>query len=241
LSDIVKIDTTGLKEKIANLHKAISEREMEPINATLGALASDVIYKRVKSGYGVTSDTDETPEKEKLEPLSKTYIAFREGYVRFFTKDGKVFVIGNTSKIGKARKATGPRQKKTFIEKVKRGVSGFVSSIREAFSKKPIKQHQKEVQEKPFPSPVTGEFGSPRRSNLTLTGQMLNAIKYSSDGKGFKLYIDNNSREKDNNTNAQIASYVRKKRPFFALTGGEQRILLKQFTDSLIRLLVNIK
>ena len=71
-----------------------------------------------------------------------------------------------------------------------------------------------------------GKFGGPRKSNLTLTGQMLEALKYKLEGLGVKVFIDNSNRN-DGKTNDEIADYVRKERPFLALTDKEQKTIFK--------------
>jgi len=81
--------------------------------------------------------------------------------------------------------------------------------------------------------PRLGRFGAPARSNLTLSGQMLNAIKYDLTAKGFELFIKNNRRRKVHPkhktkptlTNEELAEIVSKERPFMALTLEEFRIL----------------
>jgi hypothetical protein len=192
LGEFVKIDASGLQQKFKQLIDSVDPNKLKDTYTDLARQATDIMYKRVKSGYGVDNDKSDNPQKQKLLELSNSYKQVREGRIRFFIKNGRVIPW----RPGKGEK---------------------------------------------FKSPVTGEFGSARRSNLTLTGQMLNAITYRTTREGFKLYIDNTIRSGDNKTNAQVAGYVRERRPFFALTGGEQRTILKQFTDSILRLLINIK
>lgn len=74
---------------------------------------------------------------------------------------------------------------------------------------------------------VTGEFGSPDKSNLTNTGQMLDGIKYEvNDGK---IELSISGARTDGKTNEEIAGYVREKRPFFALTLKEQLRVVKEY------------
>lgn len=81
-----------------------------------------------------------------------------------------------------------------------------------------------------FPSPVTGEFGTATKSNLTLTGQLLDSIKLITYKLGFKLYIPASNRD-GGGTNKQVAEYVSEKRPFMSLHIGEQKIMTQKIRD----------
>lgn len=85
----------------------------------------------------------------------------------------------------------------------------------------------------------TGSFFGPNKSNLTATGQLLDALKYSyrkGDNK-VKIFVDNTSRpikgpvlrgqKEENLTNAQVARRVaRDGRPFLGMDElGKQRII----------------
>lgn len=84
----------------------------------------------------------------------------------------------------------------------------------------------------------TGEFFSPRRSNLTLSGQMLEALTYSIDRarRTVKVFVEASQRspnpyplkgrEEQNLNNAQVAREVaRRGRPFIGLDlEGRRRI-----------------
>ena len=95
-----------------------------------------------------------------------------------------------------------------------------------------------------------GEFGSPAKSNLTLTGQMLNNLVYKVLQNRILVDIANTKRtppitsttgkkrkkKRSSNlpTNKDVAEFVRENgRPFLALTPGEQRIV-SQFVDEFI-------
>lgn len=78
-----------------------------------------------------------------------------------------------------------------------------------------------------------GKFGAPRRSNLTFTGKMLDAIESKVTKDGVEVFINDKPRG-DGKTNAEVEEKVREVRPFFALTAPEQRIV-NQFIDSHIR------
>ena len=85
-----------------------------------------------------------------------------------------------------------------------------------------------------FKSPVTGAFGTPTKSNLTLTGQMLDNLFFKAFRGGFEVQVRNNARHGSNKTNKQIAGYHRDplrgpKRMFLALTKTEQRILFAEY------------
>lgn len=133
----------------------------------LGLMITDMIYKRVKTGYGVNGT-----KKEKLKSLSDSYIQYRKGKMYFFKKNGiTIAVKGRSNRLKK-----------------------------------------------------TGEFFSPARSNLTMTGQMLKAIEFKVKDTSVTVYINNNVRD-DGKTNEQVAQLVSKDRPFLGITESESRIL----------------
>ena len=66
---------------------------------------------------------------------------------------------------------------------------------------------------------------TPTRSNLTMTGQMLNAISYKVKKLGGIIFIKDNTRKDGRATNKEIAEYVSKDRPFFNLSDSEIRQL----------------
>ena len=82
--------------------------------------------------------------------------------------------------------------------------------------------------------PVLGEFGSNNKSNLTLSGQLLDSMTYRVSAKEIYIFIPTSTRRKtnkyDNNdkTNKEVAEYVSKDRPFLAITSGELRILERE-------------
>ncbi len=145
-------------------------------NRRRGKIARDLIFKRTKKGFGVTSDKAAKPKKKQLKPLSQSYIAQRTGALRFFT----------------LQTASGRRVV---------AIPGGGQSI------------------------VTGKGGHPTRSNLTLSGQMLDSIKVKATKEAFSLIIPGSSRRGSDKTNAEIARFVRMVRPFFALTRNEQLFL----------------
>ena len=145
----------------------------------IGKAITDLIYRRVKAGYGV-ANFNQPSTRVPLKPLSPTYVDYRKGLIKFEKRKGKLVPI---------------------------------------FPKKGEK----------FPSPVTGEFGKPGKSNLTLTGQMLKAISYTASYGAVKVFIADTQREdtaKAGITNADIAQKVQDDgRPFFYLTDTEVRTI----------------
>lgn len=74
-----------------------------------------------------------------------------------------------------------------------------------------------------------GKFGSPGRSNITLTGETLEAISIKILPQGFALYFTNQNHPVHRFTFAQIANYVEEGgRPFFNLTTDERRIIERE-------------
>lgn len=97
----------------------------------------------------------------------------------------------------------------------------------------------------------TGEFFSPKRSNLTFSGQLLDSIDMTSLGnRGFTLFIPNTRRNPYKNddvynktappTNQELAVFLQsgrtsptymQARPFFQLTKGEIRIIIREYNN----------
>lgn len=78
------------------------------VNDRLARKCREIIYRRVKNGYGVNSDTRkaESTSQVKLKPLSKSYIAQREGKLTFMTlKNGQVIPV-DLGKYGKKNKVS---------------------------------------------------------------------------------------------------------------------------------------
>lgn len=69
---------------------------------------------------------------------------------------------------------------------------------------------------------------TPTKSNLTMTGQMLNAISYKVKKLGGIIFIKDSTRRDGKNTNKEIAEYVSKNRPFFHLSDSEIRQLKRE-------------
>lgn len=156
-----------MAKDLPSLRKFLDRVEREVLtkqsNTELAKAAQDIIFKRVKSGFGVTNDLSDAAIRRKLKPLSPGYIEQRR----------------------------------------KRG--------------------------------VTGKFGSPGISNLTNTGQMLDSMTFKANNQGFRLEIPG-TRRRDGETNKRVADFVRKDRPFFALTIPEVRILEKIVDDKVLKI-----
>lgn len=91
-------------------------------------------------------------------------------------------------------------------------------------------KYRSKLQEKGF---TFGSFASARKTNLTLTGQMLEAIKVEARRNGFLLDIDESARSDSRLNNKQVARYAGEKRPFFALSNSEQTILFRELENKL--------
>lgn len=86
-----------------------------------------------------------------------------------------------------------------------------------------------------------GEFFSPRKSNATLTGQMLNAISYNITADGIKFMIERSARGEGGPSNFEVAEYYSKDRPFFNLSDDERRVIARQIEDELRKIVLKIK
>jgi hypothetical protein len=84
---------------------------------------------------------------------------------------------------------------------------------------------------------VRGKFGAPNRSNLTYTGQMLEALTWEVDSKKgeISVFVKDTRRRGERLTNAQVEEYVRLNRPWLALTEAEQRIVVQFVEDHIKR------
>ena len=159
-----------LNKFVKNIADTFRSNENKIMKA-VGESTSDVIYKRVKAGYGVDNGS-----KQKIAALSKSYV--------------------------KKRTRT----------------------------------------------PPTGSLSSVKRSNLTNTGQMLDAIRYKRYGDDHVVEVAKTGRD-DGKRNSDIARYVSYKntrtgapaRPFMGLTDGEKRIVLRDFQKQIKMLVKQIK
>ena len=76
----------------------------------------------------------------------------------------------------------------------------------------------------------TGEFFSPGRSNLTLTGQLLNSMRTKERGSKAAIIEISNEKRSDGLTNRQVnISLERRGFRFFGLSEGEVRILIDSY------------
>lgn len=164
----------SFKEVFNNIRSVLSSIKKEE-HERIGELAKDIIYKRVKSGKGVSSDKAQKPGLERLKPLGH------------FGRDRS-----------QARSSYIERRKKTSL----------------------------------------GPFGKPGKSNLTLTGQMLEAMIVKVRRNGFTIDIKNNNRDDSKSTNKEIANYVSKQgRPFLALAKNEQVIVQREYEKVLRKII----
>jgi hypothetical protein len=82
--------------------------------------------------------------------------------------------------------------------------------------------------------PPTGDKFLAKRSNLTFTGQMLDALTFISTDKGARIFIKNTRRDDGKNTNSEIADYVQKQgRPFLELSEKEVKIVQSSLARSI--------
>ncbi len=168
MAGVTGLKVIGLSKLRDSFERAINLALGRSFMLTLAKESRDMIYNRVKAGYGTSSTVDGKASKERLKPLSKSYIRYREGRVEFRTRQGKLvkFTVSNP--------------------------------------------------------PVLGEFGSFKRSNLTLSGRMLKSIQAKTRNFGFQLIIPNTSRAGDDLSNAEIARiHDEGDRPFFHITEAE--------------------
>lgn len=94
---------------------------------------------------------------------------------------------------------------------------------------KPLSEMYREARKKM----ILGPFASANRSNLTMSGELLESIIYKIVGRDVVIEVENSDRG-DGLTNKQLAKYVTDQgRPFFGLSTTEGKIL-----DNFIRRLI---
>lgn len=182
MSASIKWNQATLFQRTQKLFKSLGDIASDPyLKRDLAEFTKTMLYKRIKSGKGVTSDSSRfaNTSARQLKPLSKTYKRYRRtGFVTFKAK----------------------KWYKSIYEVV--DVEFYVGK------------------------PALGEFGRPDKSNLTMTGQLLQSMRFEVKKFGYMVYIPATSRRGSTLTNAKLAQYLsRGGRPFMNLTSGEYRIV----------------
>lgn len=86
-----------------------------------------------------------------------------------------------------------------------------------------------------------GRFGSPGRSNLTFSGEMLESFEIAVKRQIVTLTINNQTRD-DGKTNEEVAQYVTENgRPFFDLSNDERQIIVKLFETEMRKIALKYK
>jgi hypothetical protein len=108
------------------------------------------------------------------------------------------------------------------LKELKGRPNAMLNTVSRVFTGKSLKVgstiYQRELMKK------RGELSNlttPMKSNLTMTGQLLDSIKWKIDKLTITLFFDSNRRKDGRNTNNEIANYVSEKRPFFNLSKQE--------------------
>lgn len=84
--------------------------------------------------------------------------------------------------------------------------------------------------------PTLGKLGKPTKSNLTYSGQMLEAMSFKITKTGAEIFIDNTSRDDDSNlSNNELAEIVSDARPFMNLSKREHERVIQFITDEIDR------
>lgn len=85
-----------------------------------------------------------------------------------------------------------------------------------------------------------GSLGTPNKSNLTYTGEMLDSLKSETTLRGFRVFIPK-SKRKDGETNSEVAKSVSRQRPFLRFAQTEMRQLENFINDEFERRLEKLK
>lgn len=83
---------------------------------------------------------------------------------------------------------------------------------------------------------VKGKFGTPGKSNLTFTGQMLEALEGEAKKQRIEIFINDSDRSDSDSSNSEIAEFVQEQgRPFLSLTKAELNIIIQELDEVLQR------
>lgn len=93
----------------------------------------------------------------------------------------------------------------------------------------------------PKEKPELSKFTTPGKSNLTRTGQMLDAMRVISVKTGSVVLGFKPDRKDSDKTNAEIAGFAEKDRPFFNLSGPELSGIQRFIRDRIDELLKKLK
>ena len=140
--------------------------------------------------------------------------------------------IGEINARGLSRRTLEPIAvdlRKTILNRIKAGFGVVSDRVAESTGRrlKPLSESYKRQRAR---NGVRGERGTPNRSNLTNTGQMLDSLRSIAKRGQIVLDIPDTSRKGSSATNKEVAGYVRKDRPFLALTKKEARQLNRDVT-----------
>lgn len=134
-----------------------------------------------------------------------------------YTKRG--YSLGALKTTTRAGRIGDPRKLKplspNYIKYRRELQRGAKSNASKALKKSGLKKLANSLEMRKF-----GEFFAPTRSNLTLTGQMLDALKTEIDAEAGQgtVYVDSTKRTDSDLTNAQVAQKVAEDgRPFLGL------------------------
>ena len=179
------------------LKKSVEDAVKETTNrANMQKLATslaDDIAKRTQLGYGVTKNG---AKKQKLKPLAESTKLQRAGKLTFRTgSKGQVYPIGSVT-------------------------NKELKSLRGSESAKKQNKKNKAFLKANKPK-LSGKTG-PKRSNLTMSGKMINSIGALVTGVG-RATIGFRTGKR-----AQVAAFVSKMRPFMFASDLEQKRLEKR-------------
>lgn len=130
-----------------------------------------------------------------------------------FTKRGYSLGALKTTNVSSDNRRAGDARKL-------RPLSSNYIEFRKALNKQKRKMSKKTKQNQKPTTIRTGSFFSPTRSNLTLTGQMLDALDTKTDAsKGLiTVFVESSKRDGESLTNAEVAAKVANEgRPFLGL------------------------
>ena len=136
-------------------------------------------------------------------------------------------IIYNRTKSGYGVNKEGLDPDQTKRQRLKPLSPGYVQQRRGKVAFRKSKYGHTYPLKKGFEKPKLGKFGSPARSNLTFSGQMLEALGFKVSGGNIFIRVKATRRPGEDLNNRELSEIVSEERPWLSLTRTEWRILKK--------------
>jgi hypothetical protein len=207
-----KANEIALLKATQSVDKAFAALTTPQENKKLAKEVGNMIIRRSRLGFGV----DSSGNQRRFKKLSKSYIEQRLGQVFFFTKQTQKGPIVVPIKLGPGKVIK--KKKPSKAKKPRKAKSG----------KKPqVKAKKRKTPRAPNLSNQT----TPKKSNITATGDLLESFKYFGGKKRAIVIIPSERHEKTlfgktnkPSTMSEIAQYLEEQgRRFFILSNAQRK------------------